>query len=137
MGESEMTTKTGGNKDVGEAFVRAAVPLMKEYTEKLEKFVQEAESLQQAFSKSPPKGEDDQRRAKERLSRIEDRASHLSFAVDELNRRVSQMIEQGQLDSELQRVELKLRLAELENAMNAARWIDTTVPRNDAEAPQR
>jgi len=123
-----MTTKTSDNKDVGEQFVRAAVPLMKEYTEKLEKIVKEAESLQQAFTKTPPKGEHQTRRAQEQLSRIEERASRLSSAVDELNRRVSQMIEQGQLDSELQRVELKLRLAELENAMNAAQWIDTTIP---------
>jgi len=123
-----MTTKTDDNNDTGEQFVQAAIPLMKEYTEKLEKFVQQAESLQQAFSKSPPKGKHEHRRATERLSRIEEQASHLSFAVDELNRRVSQMIEQGQLDSEIQRVELKLRLADLENAMNAANRIDTTPP---------
>lgn len=123
-----MTTKTSGNKDAGGQFVRAVVPLMKEYTEKLERIVKRADSLQQEFSKTPPKGDEKKRRAQDQLLRIHDQASRLASAVNELNRRVSQMIEHGQLDSELDRVELKLRLAELENATTAAQEIDLQLP---------
>ncbi|MCH8829211.1 MAG: hypothetical protein IID45_06495 [Planctomycetes bacterium] len=128
MGESAMKTKTENNKDVGEQFVRAVVPLLKEYTEKLEQIVQQADSIHKSLSKTSHWEEYQIRRARRQLQGMKKRASRLSPPVNDLNRRVSQMIANGRLDSELDRLELKLRLAELENAMDAAKDIDINLP---------
>ena len=123
-----MPVKTEINKDSGEQFVLAVIPLMKEYTQKLELIVQQADSLHESFLKAMPGTEHQMRRVQRQLQGMSVRASRLSSPVIELNRRVSQMIEHGQLDSELDRVELKLRLAELENATDAALQIETHIP---------
>lgn len=131
MGASAMTARTSRsrNKDVGEQFVQAVVPLMKEYTQKLECIVQQAEQIHQDVLRGEVDGSRFRKSAQEQLGRIRNRATRLASSVQELIRRVSQMVEHGQLDSEVDRVELKLRLADLEIAIHAAKQISAQLPK--------
>ena len=102
------------DRDVGTGFMQAAIPLLKEYTEKLNSGVREAGKLLDRAETS------NSEILKERLKAVADRLGQLAEAVDGLDRRVSQMIEHGRLDFEIDRVELELRLNELEAAKDEA-----------------
>jgi hypothetical protein len=121
--------------------MQSVIPLLKEYTAKLQDCVREADQLRDeliqcldgnlngngASSHTEFRALRGQQ-IEQRLERIQSRVQRLTPPIEDLDRRVSQMIEHGQLDSELDRVELKLRLNDLEDALFAAQSIDTHAP---------
>ncbi|REJ80019.1 MAG: hypothetical protein DWQ34_09145 [Planctomycetota bacterium] len=137
-----MTTRTSTKKSVGNGFVEHATPLLREYTAKLEESVRNADELHDLYylaelengesergSSASKRLQDERRRSiRERLARIQSRVKKLTPAINQLDRQVSQMIEHGELGSELERVELKLRLNELEDMLAAARKIKSSFP---------
>ncbi|GEM_PF-6377633 len=93
------------------------IELMREFTSRMNGFMEDAEESAQAKN-------DDWGAAlqSEKLLVLQDRLKHLSPAVDDLCRHVSQLIEHSQLD-DVTRLEYRLRLADLEQSKSAAQRI--------------
>jgi hypothetical protein len=87
-------------------FAAAVIPLLKEYTAKLEHFCEEKQDI------AKPRSPEDHRK----ILMLRERFAKLASPLHHLAEHVSQQIEHGKLD-DLARLELKLRLAELEGAM--------------------
>lgn len=108
----KQTLKAPSNRDFGSGFMAAVVPLLREYTDKLNRA---ADDDLRVHDPDPPSAAERERLWRDikrgELIRLHER---ITAPVDDLRRRVSQMIEHGALDSELDRVELKLRLTDLE-----------------------
>ena len=134
-------TAKSSKRDVGSGFMQSVIPLLKEYTAKLQDCVREADQLRDELIQcldgnlngNGARSHTEFRALRgqhieQRLERIQSRVQRLTPPIEDLDRRVSQMIEHGQLDSELDRVDLKLRLNDLEDALLAAQSIDTHVP---------
>lgn len=127
-----MSTDLQNDKDVGDGFMAAAIPLLKEYSKKLnDEAALTYQLLEITRSPDPAQPSDhiDRFRSmlRERAFIIQSRVQKLLPAVEELDRRVSQMIQHGSLESEMDRVELRLRLADLEAAMDEAVQASDTI----------
>lgn len=111
---STTAAETSGQMNVRETLI----PLLREYTESLNARIAE---VQQTANRMHEFGSNEQyefasallRAAMKRCSRMED-------AVGNLARRASQLLEHGRFDREDDRVELELRLADLESTLIAA-----------------
>lgn len=116
------------NRDAGSGFMNSAVPLMQEYTKRLQDLVADADDVRQALVKlssrdnrlDPQLAELEFQYLNSRTELIKERFQHLRPPVEDLDRHVSQMIEHGHLEANIDRVELKLRLTDLELALFAA-----------------
>jgi hypothetical protein len=108
---SEPETINGANQ-----FAQTAIPLLKEYSKKLDDISEKAHALRETRSKSPDADhklmETDVKFLGLLFNRLKPPASNLA-------RHVSQLVEHGNLD-DLTRLELILRLAEFESALLSA-----------------
>jgi hypothetical protein len=116
-----------------------AVALLQEYTAKLDDFASQARALRtRAAGESA--GASDERLAKgEDLdflrSVLKDRVDRLSNQIQNLSRATSQIIEHGRFDAAIDRVELQVRLADLEGALIAAQdLVRHPLPRSKKKA---
>lgn len=99
-------------------FARVAIPLLKEYAEKLAELATQALEFLNSAQKVPAGGGLSEYARGLRYS-YQQRLKYLLPPAKELARQVSAVVEQGHTKS-LDRVELWLRLAELESALESA-----------------
>ncbi len=123
-----MTARTSAKRGYGNDFMDAVIPLLKEYTSKLQECAVEVDKVRRWYEGKASERQNGTSREylASWIDSIRFRVERLRGPVEELDRRVSQMIEHGELDSELDRLELQIRLAELEGVLRAAIVIANT-----------
>lgn len=110
-----MTEQTKPKRNLSTGFAQAAIPLLKEYTTKLDVLTEKLQRLRQESKRGGHGGflETSQLALRDTFLGMEP-------AMEDLARRVSQRIEHGVLD-DFARLELRLRLAEFESTMQSTR----------------
>lgn len=112
-----MNTATAAKAEL--RVVEAAIPLLKEYTEKLKEIIQQAQGLRNHMRGAVmvlPLGADTREAKTEMLHRWK----YLKPPTEELARQMSAMLEEGRIDG-LNKVQLWLRLSEFEHYLLMAR----------------
>ncbi|WP_143392898.1 hypothetical protein [Fimbriiglobus ruber] len=98
-------------------FIERAVPLLKEYLNKVTGVQKQIRDLRNEYEQSNGVyGADTNAIYKAEFDSLQQYFNRLNPALDFFSQQVSGMIEQGQVDP-LTRVELQMRLAELESAL--------------------
>jgi hypothetical protein len=102
-------------------FARRMIPLLKEYTEKLDHLLRRGQRLCVSPKDGSEKGvrDRDRERRHAEWQFLQQAANRLARPMRDLARHVSQMVEHGSLD-DATRLELQLRLAEFEHALQSA-----------------
>lgn len=117
IGEKSKGLATPRTRERADPFVATALPLLREYTTKLDSLVDQVQDLvsREADDISNRQKEIQKRQGLILMNRID----RLAKSTADLARRVSQFVEHGDLDDN-SRFELRLRLADLEAAREAA-----------------
>lgn len=103
------------SSDLSKPFVAAVVPLLKEYLDKLRSIAEQAQQLRDLVA-TERLGAEKKRLVQLKYDLLTQLAQRLRPPATHLAQQVSQRIEHGNLD-EVDRVELRLRLAEFEHAL--------------------
>jgi hypothetical protein len=113
-GQSSVVASTLRRK---RSFVPTALALLREYTEKLDSLADRVQEL--ALRTADDCSERQKQIQRQQKDILEHRIDRLAVATEGLVRRISQLVEHGNVDED-SRLELRLRLAELEAAREAA-----------------
>jgi hypothetical protein len=100
-------------------FVEGAVPLLKEYTEKLRALSDEADRFYFSIPRPAPSGSVLTEQAVTTRGELARRWKHLKSPAQELARQASGVVEEGNV-SGLEKIQLWLRLSEFEHALATA-----------------
>jgi hypothetical protein len=104
--------------DTSEEFLARAIPLLKEYTGKLQEFKGQLRRLRRDTESSTASESDAKRVYQAEYGSLYDYHGRMKPAVKRFAQQVSGMIDQGDI-SPLEKVELQLRLAELESELDS------------------